>query len=286
MEEDIKKIFVEALQEDLPFGDITTDNIEKDSKVGAVIVCNGEGIFCGESILKIVPRILKKIALKRLMVKDGDKINCNQKIAILNGSAKCILKTERTLLNFLSMLSGVATTTHLFAQKLKKSGIILKDTRKTLPALRILQKYAVRVGGAQNHRMNLSEFPIVKDNHIKIMMKQGQRFFIEQLKKLQTLYNGNFEIEIQDLKILDLIKKYNIYVKYLMFDNLSLCELEEGIKRVRKYEQQKGKKMFIELSGGITLDNIDEYTHFDIDYISVGSITKNITAIDFSLDIV
>lgn len=283
---EIRKILINALEEDAPFGDITTGVIINNfSFVRASIISHNKGIFCGEIVLKTVVNIFDNIRIHRLNVKDGETIKEGSVIAVLNGPANLILSVERTLLNFISFLSGVATLTNTFVGKLTNTGIVLKDTRKTIPNLRLLQKYAVEVGGGKNHRMNLTEFPLVKDNHIKLLMNKSEKYFIEKVKELEKITNGNFEIEIQDLKVLDLIRKYNIYVKYVMFDNISLCDLKRGIELVRKYEQKKGKKMFIELSGGINLENIDEYKHFDVDYISVGGITKNINAIDFSLEI-
>lgn len=281
----IEKILTDALTEDVPFGDLTTDTIIDTTTTKAYIVSNSEGIFCGKIILQSIPEVLPDITIQKLNVKDGKPFTHKQIIAILKGTANTILKIERTLLNFISLLSGIATTTNLFVNKLKRTGIILKDTRKTIPTLRVLQKYAVKVGGGKNHRMNLSEFAMIKDNHIKLLMKKGVKYLANKLKTLEKITNGNFEIEVQDLKIVDLIKKYNIYIKYIMLDNLSLCDLEEGIKSIRKYEQKKRKKIFIELSGGINLENIDEYKHFDVDYISVGAITKNVCSKDFSLEI-
>lgn len=285
MDKHTKKILTEALEEDIPFGDIATDTIINSVPIKAYIISNSNGIFCGEIVLKTIVDMFRDMKIQELNVTDGGIIKAKSVVATLNGPANLIIGIERTLLNFVSFLSGVATTTNVFVKKLAGTGIVLKDTRKTLPNLRILQKYAVEVGGGKNHRMNLTEFPIVKDNHIKLLMNNGEKYFIKRIQKLEKVSRGNFEVEIQDLKVLDLIRKYNIYIKYIMFDNMSLCDLKEGIELVRKYEKKMGKKVFVELSGGINLENIDEYKHFDVDYISVGSITKNVCAVDFSLEI-
>ncbi len=281
---DIKKILICALEEDAPFGDITSYTIIDSLPVKASIISNNNAIFCGEVVLKTLVDIFDNIKIHKLSVKDGEVIKKGMVVAVLKGPANLILSIERTVLNFISFLSGVATITNTFVRKLTKTGIILKDTRKTIPNLRVLQKYAVKVGGGYNHRMNLTEFPMVKDNHIKLLMNNGEQYFIKKMKVLEKNSDGNFEIEVQDLKVLDLIKKYNIYVKYIMFDNMSLCDLERGVLQVREYERKKRKRIFIELSGGINLENIDEYKRFDVDYISVGSITKNVNSIDFSLE--
>ncbi len=290
----IEKVVQSALEEDIPFGDITTDTLIDDRKISVRIIANDEGIFCGEIILKMIIEIVGNINIE-VSVKDGHRIVPDNTIIELSGSAKNILKVERTLLNFISLLSGIATVTRSFVEKLSGSKIVLKDTRKTIPNLRILEKYAVKVGGGRNHRMHLSEFPLVKDNHIYFLLnasdthiKQTKRKvpnLIEKLLLLNNQTNGNFEIEIQDLKILEIIFKYNIYPWCIMFDNLSLCDLQEGIKMVRKQEKQRGKRIFIELSGGINLDNISEYINFDVDFVSVGAITKIPRYVDFSVEV-
>ncbi|MFN7181300.1 MAG: carboxylating nicotinate-nucleotide diphosphorylase [Planctomycetota bacterium] len=285
----IDKIIVDALNEDIPFGDVTTETLIDNCEVEAKVIANEEGIFCGEVIVKSMVGIVGGINIENLQ-NDGKKIVPGKEVIRLKGGVKNILKIERTLLNFISLLSGIATITREFTKKLSGTGIILKDTRKTIPNLRVLEKYAVRVGGGKNHRMNLSAFPLVKDNHIGVLLnsdskKNAVENFIARLKLLAQQTHDNFEIEIQNLKILYLIFKYNIFPHYIMLDNMSLCDIEEAINLIRRYEKCKKRKIFIELSGGINLDNIDEYKNFDVDFISAGIITKKPHFLDFSLEI-
>ncbi len=269
----IKNIVKKALAEDLyPYGDITSNQIKKKEKIKTKIICNENCIVGGINFAKTIFKILDKKIIFKSKTKDGSKIKKGKVVAEIIGNAKEILKGERVALNFLSLISGVATTTGKFVDKVKGKPCKICCTRKTSPNLRLVQKYGVRLGGGTNHRFNLSDEILIKDNHIAI---DGN---IRNLVK-RTIKNKKgkkITVEVDSInqfkKIMDL--KFNT----ILFDNMNLKNLRKGVKLSnRLYET--------EASGGVTLKNVKKIASTGVKRISVGQITHSALAINFKLEI-
>ena len=269
----IKNIVKKALAEDLyPYGDITSNQIKKKEKIKTKIICNENCIVGGINFAKTIFKILDKKIIFKSKTKDGSKIKKGKVVAEIIGNAKGILKGERVALNFLSLISGVATTTGKFVDKVKGKPCKICCTRKTSPNLRLVQKYGVRLGGGTNHRFNLSDEILIKDNHIAI---DGN---IRNLVK-RTIKNKKgkkITVEVDSInqfkKIMDL--KFNT----ILFDNMNLKNLRKGVKLSnRLYET--------EASGGVTLKNVKKIASTGVKRISVGQITHSALAINFKLEI-
>ena len=260
-----------ALTEDLyPYGDITSNLLKKSEIIEAKIVSNQKAIVAGllfaKQTFNQVDKKIKFIQKKR----DGSSVKKNSVIAIIKGKASSILVAERVALNFLSHISGIATKTNQFV-KLAGKKCKICCTRKTIPNYRVIQKYAVKLGGGTNHRFNLSDEFLIKDNHIAS----------SDLKKLVSLAIKNkrgkkITVEVDNLKQL----KEIIGLKFdtVLFDNMNIKNLREGIKLVRKYYKT-------EASGNINLKTVKSFASTGVNRISVGSITHSAPAVDFKLEI-
>lgn len=273
----IKDVAV-AISEDLGSGDLTTNLLGKDkNKLSlAIVKSNENAVLCGQiwfdnsfkNIQKKYGGSLKISWLK----KDGDKIKKGDVICKIKAPLRTILISERTALNFLQLLSGTASITKLYSDKIKNKKIKLLDTRKTIPGLRIAQKYAVKCGGGYNHRFGLYDEVLIKENHITEKLFSFDDF----LKKIYK--NINFKkvsIEVENLKELEILIKYK--PKNILLDNFTLSDIKKAIKIINK------KFSSIEVSGGINVKNIEKYAKLDINYISIGSLTKNVCSVDFSM---
>ena len=269
--------FIEyALLEDMPYDDITTSNlITENSTDIAYIICKENCILCGIDLVKeIFSRLDKTIEFEKLF-KDGDKVQKDDKICKIYGNTRAILQGERISLNLISYLTGIATQTSAYVDITSNYGVKLLDTRKTLPLYRSMVKYAVVTGGGSNHRFNLSDMIMIKDNHIKVI--GGISVALDNIKDLKNKYPfTKIEVEVKNIKEAMTALKYSPDI--IMLDNFSVSDCSEAISYL------KGK-VEIEISGGINLSNISEYAKLKPDYISVGSITHSVKAIDFSLEI-
>jgi len=274
----IKKYVQEALNEDLyPYGDITSENLpEKDKIVKAYIFSKEAAILCGIKFAIYSFKFIDEGIKLEVLANDGDELVSGQKVLILEGKISSILKAERVALNFLMYLSGISTLTKKFVKQLFRSSIKICDTRKTRPTLRALEKYAVKIGGGKNHRFNLSHFVMLKDNHIKVAGSIGKA--ISQIKK-NLSHTCKIEVEIENLK--QLKEALNYAPDIVMLDNMP----PEMIKEALKLIDNKNKKVIVEVSGGVTLDNINSYIIDGVDYISSGAIIHQAKFIDFSLEI-
>ena len=265
----IYKICKEALKEDLyPSGDITSKLLNNTNKIKAKIVSNSNGIIGGLELAKQTFRIVDKKILFKIKKKEGSKIKKKQLIAEITGNVKNILTGERVALNFLSHVSGIATQTNKYVNKVRKNTKIC-CTRKTMPGLRAVQKYAVNLGGGYNHRFNLSDEFLIKDNHIA---NKNIRELIIKAKKNRKKITVEVDNLNQLKKILDL--KFNT----VLFDNMNVKNLKKGVQLVKnKYET--------EASGNVNLKNIREIASTGINRISIGSLTHSVSAIDLKLEI-
>ncbi len=265
----IYKICKEALKEDLyPSGDITSKLLNNTNKIKAKIVSNSSGVIGGLELAKQTFRIVDKKILFKIKKKEGSKVKKKQVIAEIIGNVKNILTGERVALNFLSHVSGIATQTNKYVNKVRKNTKIC-CTRKTMPGLRAVQKYAVNLGGGYNHRFNLSDEFLIKDNHIA---NKNIRDLIIKAKKNRKKITVEVDNLNQLKKILDL--KFNT----VLFDNMNVKNLKKGVQLVKnKYET--------EASGNVNLKNIRKIASTGINRISIGRLTHSVSAIDLKLEI-
>ncbi len=260
------------MTEDLkPSGDVTTQLIKNNNKIKVKIVSNENCIIGGLNFAKEVFKYSDKKVIFKTKTKDGKKIKKGKIIATVYGKSKSILKSERVALNFLSLVSGVATITRKFVDKVKGKNCKICCTRKTLPNLRSIQKYGVKLGGGLNHRFNLSDEILIKDNHI---------FIDGNIKKLVTRAIKNkkgkkITVEVDNLN--QLKKILGLKFNRVLFDNMSIKNIKKGIKLIKnKYET--------EASGGISLKNVRRIASSGVKRISVGKITHSAPSINFSLE--
>jgi nicotinate-nucleotide pyrophosphorylase (carboxylating) len=281
--DELKLLLLNSFEEDIPNRDVTTELlINTDFPVTANIVAKDNGIFFGQEIIKEIFNISDPDAKIILNKNDGQEFVENEIICSITASVKAILKSERIMLNLLQRLSGIATTTNKFVQKLANNRIKILDTRKTTPLLRFLEKKAVVAGGGANHRENLSDMVLIKENHITSFLREfSNEAFSEHLKKFKN-NNPTIKIEVEVESIEQLNELDLIAADYILFDNFEVSAIKKGIDICK----QKNYAAEIELSGGITLDNIDKYSGLNIQRISVGSLTHSVKAMDLSLLIV
>ena len=266
----IKSIVKQTLEEDLrPYGDITTRVIEN-KNVTAKIIAGQNCVVGGLNFAKIAFKISDKKITFVAKTKDGKKVNKGKVIAILKGKASGILKSERVALNFLGLISGVATTTNKFVKKIKGKSCKICCTRKTLPNLRLIQKYGVRLGGGINHRFNLSDEILIKDNHISV-----DKNVYNLVKRAVKNKKGNkITVEVDNLS--QLKKILGLKFNRVLFDNMSPKNLRKAVKMSKRFYET-------EASGGVTLSNVRKIANTGVKRISIGKITHSTSAIDFTL---
>ena len=259
-----------ALNEDLyPDGDITSNLIKKSNIKSFKIIANQNGIIGGIEFAKSTFKVFDKKIQFHIKKKDGSQVEKGQIIAVIKGNSKNILICERVALNFLSHISGIASYTNKFV-KLARGKSKICCTRKTIPSLRVIQKYAVKLGGGTNHRFNLSDEFLIKDNHIA---SSDLKFLV--LKAIKNKKGKKITVEIDNLKQLKSI--VGIKFNTILFDNMNIKNLKLGVKLAKKYYET-------EASGNITLKNVKSVAATGVDRISVGSITHSAPAMDFKLE--
>jgi len=281
-----------ALKEDIGRGDITTGAlVDKFTTSAASIVVREECVVCGINIAEWVMAAVDYSVRFKPNCKDGSLVGRGKEVAFLEGHAAAILRAERTMINFLSFLSGIATGTKAFVDKAKPYGVKVLDTRKTIPLVRYLEKYAVYTGGGTTHRMGLYDQVLIKDNHIKVDGSQrprpgGKAATKTLLKDLaESARKRNPKDTIIEIEV-TCAEEFNDALAgkpdIIMLDNMSPREVRAcvEIRRLSKF------KPLLEVSGGITLDNIEEYARTKIDMISVGALTSCVKSVDMSLEII
>ena len=267
----IKSVVYRALREDLnPSGDITTKNIIN-KNITAKIIAGQNCIVGGLNFAKEAFKISDKKIIFKTKIKDGRKVNRGKVIALLKGKASSILKSERVALNFLGLISGVATITNQFVKKVKGKSCKICCTRKTLPNLRLLQKYGVRLGGGTNHRFNLSDEILIKDNHIAV-----RKNIYDLVKRaIKNKKGKKITVEIDNLNQL---KKINgLKFDRILFDNMSLKNLRKAVKISKRFYET-------EASGGITLKNVRQIAATGVNRVSIGQITHSAPVVDFKIN--
>jgi len=276
----IKKIVTRALAEDLGPGDITTNVlIPKDKISDGIIMTREAAVISGLRIAAMVfIKVDNKIILKPL-VKDGQRVKANTRLASLQGKTRSILKAERVALNFLSHLSAIATKTREFVNAIDGYPAKIMDTRKTTPNLRILERAAVRQGGGVNHRFGLNDMVLIKDNHRVATHKRLS--FKEMIPLCRQRTHKPIEIEVDDLKQFNEALEAN--PNFILLDNMSTAQIEKAVKL--RNQQKRYRHIKLEVSGGITLQNVRALAQTGIDRISIGALTHTKKAIDVSLEL-
>jgi len=275
-----------ALKEDIGKGDITTSAlIDKFASSKASIVAKEDCVACGLEIAEWAMAEVDYSVRFKPNCKDSSFVGSGKELVFLEGHTASILRAERTMLNFLSFLSGIATKTKQFVDKARPYGVKVLDTRKTLPLLRYLEKYAVFTGGGTSHRMGLYDQALIKDNHIKAYGVR-RTAYSEKLKDLVTIARKkNLKSTVIEIEVTT-IEEFNDALAgkpdIIMLDNMSLRDVKAcvEIRRLSKI------KPLLEISGGITLDRIEEYAKTKVDMISVGLLTASVKSIDMSLEII
>jgi len=268
----INEIVKRALKEDLyPRGDITSNLLNNNLKITAKIICNQNAIIAGIKFAKTAFKLIDKKTSFKTKTKDGTKIKKGKIVALIKGKAKSIFKAERVALNFLGLTSGVATKTNSFVSAVKGRNCKICCTRKTLPNLRLLQKYAVKIGGGLNHRFNLSDEYLIKDNHIA-SSKNIRKIILKAIK------NRNKKITVEVDKINQLKTVMGLKFHRILFDNMNTKKLRLAVKLAKKYYET-------EASGGVTHKNIKKIASTGVSRISIGEITHSAPTIDLKLQI-
>ena len=263
---------ISALKEDITSEDVSTNSVMPHPQAGEVdLICKEDGIICGLQVFERVFTLLDEKTTVEFLVQDGAEVHKGQLIAKVHGDIRTLLCGERTALNYLQRMSGIATYTHSVAELLKGTGIKLLDTRKTTPNNRIFEKYAVRIGGGNNHRYNLSDGVLLKDNHIGAA--GGVKEAIAAAKEYAPFVR-KIEVEVENL---DMVKEaVEAGADIIMLDNMDTDALKEAIAYIDGRAE-------IEVSGNVTKENIARLTGLGVDYVSSGALTHSAPILDISL---
>lgn len=266
------QLILEALREDISSEDVTTNSVMKEAVKGEVdLICKQDGIIAGLDVFRRVFQLLDEKTEAEFYCADGDEVKKGQLMGKVTGDIRVLLSGERVALNYLQRMSGIATYTHSVAELLKGSGTKLLDTRKTTPNMRIFEKYAVRVGGGYNHRYNLSDGVLLKDNHIGAA---GSVARAVRMAKEYAPFVRKIEVEAENL---DMVKEaVEAGADIIMLDNMSSEEMKEAIRVI-------GGRAETECSGNVTKENIGRLVSLGVDYISSGALTHSAPILDISL---
>ncbi|MBD5583510.1 MAG: carboxylating nicotinate-nucleotide diphosphorylase [Clostridia bacterium] len=266
------KYIKSALEEDISNEDVSTNAVLREKKLGkADLICKQDGVICGLEVFKRTFEILDGDTEVKFFVKDGEKVAKSQHIGEITGDMRVILQGERTALNFLQRMSGIATYTAQTAELLKGSKTKLLDTRKTTPNMRLFEKYAVKVGGGNNHRYNLSDGVMLKDNHI------GAAGGIKNAVRLAKEYSSfvrKIEVEVETLE--ECKEALEAGADIIMLDNMSVEDMKKAVKLI-------GGKALTECSGNVTKENIKNIISTGVDFVSSGALTHSAPILDLSL---
>lgn len=283
IQKEIKDIVARALKEDAVKQDVTSRLlIGLKQKVTAHIIAKEKGILCGVWVAREILTQTDPECRIQFLAKDGEKVEKGQKLMTFKGNARKILSAERTILNFIQHLSGIATLTNKFVTAVMGTKAGIFDTRKTLPGLRILQKYAVRVGGGKNHRMDLSQMVMVKDNHFRVILNDNNR-----VTSLKTNPLGKIALEVEAKNMDEVNMALKSKADIILLDNMSIRQLRKAVDYIRNASLKSGTGHIplIEVSGGVSLENVCQIAHLGVDRISVGALTHSAPALDISLEV-
>ena len=304
----IEEIIDRALAEDLGGGDVTTEALISGDQQGVgSIVVKGEGILAGIEVAKQVFHKVDPGLKVDILFEDGAKVKPGSIVAKVEGEVTNILKAERVALNFLQRLSGIASETNRYVEATKGLPVHILDTRKTTPGLRLLEKYAVRVGGGENHRMNLGDGILIKDNHLEALRSRGLSLkeivakarqnapsplqatplpslratplpSLRGAKRRSNLEARQTQIEVEVKTLQEALEAAEAGADIIMLDNMSLEDMREAVKSIHG-------RALIEVSGGVTLDKVRAIAETGVDFVSVGALTHSVKVLDISLEL-
>lgn len=260
-----------ALREDLGAGDLSALIVPAEARVHATVICRQHAVVCGQPWVSETLRQLAPGAVLRWHVADGGHCQPGQAVFEVSGGARELLSAERTCLNFLQFLSGIATKTAVYVERVKGARTQVLDTRKTIPGLRLAEKYAVRCGGGHNHRMGLYDAVLIKENHIHAAGGLTEAYRAAQALAPQASF---VQVEVETLSQLE--EALSIGVRMVLLDNMSLDMVRAAVRLA-------GGRCSLEVSGGVTLDSLRDFAETGVDRISVGALVKDVSAVDFSM---
>ena len=266
------RLIKQALEEDIGNGDVTTNSVMRSYRLGSVkLICKQDGIICGLGVFERVFNLLDENTTVEAFVKDGDAVKKGELLATVTGDIRVLLSGERVALNFLQRMSGIATYTKNVVKLLEGSKTRLLDTRKTTPNMRVFEKYAVRTGGGNNHRFNLADGVLLKDNHIGAA--GGVKRAVEMAREYAPFVR-KIEIEVEDL---DMCREaLEAGADIIMLDNMSVADMKKAVEMI-------GGRALTECSGNVTLENIKNITDTGVDFVSSGALTHSAPILDLSL---
>jgi nicotinate-nucleotide pyrophosphorylase (carboxylating) len=274
----VEEIIDRALAEDLGKGDVTTEAlISSDQQGTGFIVAKQEGILAGTGVAKqIFHRVDPELKFE-IFLEDGTRVKPGNRVARVSGSIASILRAERVVLNFLQHLSGIASETNRYMARVEGLPVRIMDTRKTTPGLRSLEKYAVRMGGGENHRMNLGDGILIKDNHLAGLRNRGLG-----IKEIITRARKNaperLPVEVEVRNISEALEAVEAGADIVMLDNMNIEDIRKAVTSIHG-------RALIEASGGITLENVRAVAETGVDFISIGALTHSASALDISLEL-
>jgi nicotinate-nucleotide pyrophosphorylase (carboxylating) len=272
----LEDLIERALDEDLAGGDITTEPlIPPHTKGKAGFMIKAHGILAGIELARLVFMKTDPFLRFSILIQDGSEVKPGDIVATVEGNVQGILKGERTALNFLQHLSGIATETSFYVNAVRGLPVKILDTRKTVPGLRILEKYAVSMGGGVNHRLNLGDMVLIKDNHIAILRRQGLNID-DIVRQARNKTPSNTKIEIETTNPEEALEAAGAGADVVMLDNMSLEEMRRAVKLINH-------KAVVEASGGVDLSTIRAIAETGVDWISVGALTHSAGALDISM---
>lgn len=269
----VERIIKQALEEDWGFGDLSSSLIPESLKVRAIIYAKEAGVIAGLEIAKKTFAYVDENLIFTPLLQDGENVASGQEIAYVSGSAQKILLAERVMLNFLQHMSGIATKTAAFVKLTAGTKARIVDTRKTLPGLRILEKYAVKAGGGHNHRFGLFDAVMIKDNHIKAL--DGITKAVEEARR-QNSHTVKIEVEVENLQ--QVKEALQAGPDIIMLDNMPLAMMEQAVKLI-------DGQAVVEASGNVTEETVAQIAAAGVDIISSGALTHSVKALDISLDL-
>lgn len=274
MQFQIDDIIKTALLEDINYVDVTTDYLVDEGAVStAKYVAKDEGILCGIDVAMRVFQLLDENVKTEILIHDGEKVQKGDIIAKITGSTRALLKGERTALNLVQHMSGIATATNKCVELVKGTKASIADTRKTLPGLRVIQKYAVTVGGGRNHRYNLSDCAMLKDTHL-----DAYGSMTGAVKALRERMGHTVKIEVEVSNLEQLNEALELGVEIIMLDNMSNADMAEAVKITNG-------RALLEASGNVTAETIRDIAETGVDIISLGALTHSVKAFDISMKI-
>lgn len=268
----MERLIKQALEEDLGNEDVTTNSVMREYKKGMVkLICKQDGVICGLNVFERVFKLLDENTEVTCFFKDGDEVKKGQKVAIISGDIRVLLSGERVALNYLQRMSGIATYTRSVVKLLEGCKTKLLDTRKTTPNMRVFEKYAVRTGGGYNHRYNLSDGVLLKDNHIGAA--GGVRQAVEAARAYAPFVR-KIEVEVENLEMCK--EALDVGADIIMLDNMSVEDMKAAVEMI-------GGRAITECSGNVTKENIEKIKCTGVDYVSSGALTHSAPILDLSL---